>query len=276
MNEGSGISGRMASLYDVFVDWEGRLGREMPGLTKRLEDAGARRVLDAGCGTGRHVAALLGRGFDAHGFDASEEMLERARAFVGEPERFHPWRLGDEPTAELLEAAPFDAVIALGNVWSLILTGEDVRGSCAAFHRLVRPGGLVLLGMKAMAIRRETGNPYLPLLKRERDGKPIWFVRFVDFDVPPLDDGSPVCDFHMLVVVGDPRSDEGASEGDAGLHRAGRWRIWSPGELEETFTAAGFENVKVSARLDDPAVEPASEDVYLHATVPGGRYNPRR
>jgi hypothetical protein len=29
----------MTRLYDVFVDWHGRLGREMPGIRKRLDDS---------------------------------------------------------------------------------------------------------------------------------------------------------------------------------------------------------------------------------------------
>ena len=62
--------GELASFYDVFVDWPGRLGREMPGLLRRLRAEGARRILDAGCGTGRHVAALREEGFLAYGADA--------------------------------------------------------------------------------------------------------------------------------------------------------------------------------------------------------------
>ncbi|MHC4408625.1 MAG: class I SAM-dependent methyltransferase, partial [Planctomycetota bacterium] len=83
------MKGPMADLYDVFVDWNGRLGREMPGLVKHLGDA--KRVLDVGCGTGQHVAALLREGYDAYGADASEDMLARAV----ERERLSLWRLGD-------------------------------------------------------------------------------------------------------------------------------------------------------------------------------------
>ncbi|MCC7015571.1 MAG: hypothetical protein IT454_23635, partial [Planctomycetes bacterium] len=41
--------GEMSRLYDVFVDWNGRLARELPGLEAELRAVGARRVLDAGC-----------------------------------------------------------------------------------------------------------------------------------------------------------------------------------------------------------------------------------
>lgn len=238
-----GIHGPMADLYDVFVDWDGRLGREMPGILKRLREVGARRVLDAGCGTGRHVAALLREGFDAHGADVSEEMLAQARAFTGAAERFHPWRMGDEPPPL---GAPFDAFLCLGNAWPQI---TEVDATLAAVLRLLRPGGLVLVGLKAVEIRRATKDPYMPLLKRVHDGRPLWFVRFVDFD--PTD--AAFADLHMVVV------------GDTMLHRSTRMRVWSPETLSAAFERAGFSDVSVSARIGEPGMAPATEDVFVHA-----------
>jgi len=233
----------MADLYDVFVDWEGRLGREMPGVLKRLREVGAKRVLDAGCGTGRHVAALLREGFDAHGADVSEEMLGKAVALTGERARFHLWRMG-EPPPDL--GAPFDALLCLGNAWPQVF---EVDAALAAFRRLVRPDGLVLVGLKAVEIRRATRNPYMPLLKRVHEGNPLWFVRFVDFD----DKDPAFADFHMVVV------------GDTTLHKTTRVRVWSPETLRAAFERAGFRQVRVSAKIGEPDVPPTTEDVFVHA-----------
>jgi SAM-dependent methyltransferase len=259
------IEGRMADLYDVFVDWEGRLGREMPGLTRRLREADARRVLDVGCGTGRHVRALLNAGFDAHGADVSDDMLARALACVGDETRLHAWRLGDPAPDALAAASPFDAVVCLGNVWPQITGEADVAAALAALRGLLRPGGLLLVGLKAVAVRRDAGNPYLPLLKREHEGRALFFVRFADFAVPHGDDGAEVCDFHMTVVAGDGTD---TREPAALLHRVSRMRVWSPAGLEAAFAAAGFGNVHASARLDDPSATPEWEDVFVHAQAP--------
>lgn len=232
----------MADLYDVFVDWEGRLAREMPGILKRLGEVGARRVLDAGCGTGRHVAALLHEGFDAHGADVSEEMLAQARALTRAPERFHAWRIGDAPP-DL--GAPFDAILCLGNAWPLF---DDADEALAAFRRLLRPGGLLLVGLKAIEIRRERKDPYMPLLKRMHRGKPLWFVRFVDFE------NEDFAHLHMVVAGG-----------DVAFHRATRMRVWSPETLRAAFERAGLSDVSVSARIGEPGVAPTSEDVFVHA-----------
>ena len=251
------MRGDMARLYNVFVDWEGRLNREMPGILERLGRAGAKRVLDAGCGTGRHVQALLKEGFDALGADISEDMLAQAREAAG-AERIHPWRMGDRPSAELSRTR-FDALLCLGNTWPQLTTDAEIRGAIDGFRRLLKRGGLLLMGLKAVAIRRETGDPYLPLLRREHEGEPLYFVRFVEFETDPK-----IAQLHMLVGRGDASSDET----EALLHQATRIRVWSPHELEHTFGKAGFFNARVSGRIDDPNVAPTTEDVFLHAFSP--------
>jgi SAM-dependent methyltransferase len=241
----------IASFYDVFVDWPGRLGREMPGLLQRLRAAGARRILDVGCGTGRHVAALREEGFLAFGADASEEMIARAKAF-GAAEWFCEWRMGEAPPTDL--KAPFDAAICLGNTWSMLTEERDAERAATALRGLVRPGGPLLVGLKALAIRKRSGNPYLPLLRREHQGGILYFVRFVDFDTGDAD----VCYFHMVVVRADA---EGPVE-----HRTRPMRVWSPESLVRCFERAGFPTVRVSARLGDPEAAPTTEDVFVHAS----------
>ena len=73
---------------------------------RRLAAAGARRVLDVGCGTGRHVAALLERGHEAFGSDASSSMIERARVLIGDASRFEEWRLEEPVPPALAGRAP--------------------------------------------------------------------------------------------------------------------------------------------------------------------------
>lgn len=259
----AGIRGEMSRLYDVFVDWNGRLARELPGLEAELRAVGARRVLDAGCGTGRHVAALLERGFDAHGADVSDEMLSRASQLLGSSARLHAWRMGDDLPDTLRAAPKFDALISMGNVWPSLVDPGDARRAVAAFRELLRPGGLVLLGLKAFAVRREQQQPHLPLLKRRHEGRALWFVRFVDFDVPQPASGELVCDLHMTVVAGD------ASEPKDALHHgASRMRAWSPDELASFFAHSGLVDVHVHARLGEHASAPTGEDVFVTANAP--------
>jgi hypothetical protein len=119
-----------------------------------------------------------------------------------------------------------------------------------------------VLGLKAFAVRRTGGNPYLPLLKRTHAGRALWFLRFVDFDVPQPGDAG-LCDLHMTIVRGDA-----VDEPEALAHRATRVRCWDPEELRRWLEQAGFVEVRVSGRMDDPSAPVAGEDVFVGARTP--------
>ncbi len=261
------MTGRIADLYDVFVDWPSRLRREMPGLIDRLRSVDARRVLDVGCGTGHHVTALLEAGFDAFGSDLSPDMLAQAAGRCGEPDRFMQWKLGQKPPVSLADLAPFDAIISLGNVWPQLLDDRSVEATLAAFEQLLRPGGLVVIAFKALAVRRATGNPYMPLLKRDYQGRALFFVRFIDFD--GSDQAADIqrddtAAFHMIIASQSPDPHGSAVE----THRVSPMRIWSPEQAGRRLAEAGFEAVELTGPLTEPPAPPTGEDVCLTAGKP--------
>lgn len=96
-------------------------------------------VLDAGCGTGhltRHLAAL---GVDVFGVDLSEGMLEIAR-------RDHPgmrFEQGDLTRLEVPDAA-VGGVLAFYSV--IHVPDPEMPGVAAHLHRVLRPGGVAMLG----------------------------------------------------------------------------------------------------------------------------------
>ncbi len=65
--------------YDSESFTQGTLG-ECDFIEKELKFNKSLKILDVGCGTGRHSIELTKRGYDVTGIDLSESMLSRARA----------------------------------------------------------------------------------------------------------------------------------------------------------------------------------------------------
>jgi SAM-dependent methyltransferase len=97
------------------------------------------RLLDVGCGPGRHALALARRGLDVTGVDLSPEFVELARGAAdgeGLPARFV---VGD--VRELAHDSEFDAVICLCQGGFGLLGGRDEPAVLARIVAAVRPGG---------------------------------------------------------------------------------------------------------------------------------------
>ncbi|GAA0389839.1 methyltransferase [Acrocarpospora corrugata] len=96
-------------------------------------------VADVGCGPGRITAHLHGIGLDAFGIDLSPAMIEVAR-------RDHPglrFEVGSMTDLELADGS----LTGLLAWFSLIHVPDDqVPTVFAEFHRVLRPGGVILLG----------------------------------------------------------------------------------------------------------------------------------
>ncbi|WP_123531556.1 class I SAM-dependent methyltransferase [Streptomyces sp. 840.1] len=103
-----------------------------------VRENGGGPVADVGCGPGRITAHLHGLGVDAFGIDLSPGMIAVAR-------RDHPG-LRFEP-GSMTELALTDASVAGLVAWySLIHVPDEEIGSVLAhFHRVLRPGGPLLL-----------------------------------------------------------------------------------------------------------------------------------
>jgi tellurite methyltransferase len=104
-----------------------------------LRQRGHSRVLDLGCGVGRHALFFAGEGFRCVGIDGSESALGYARRRAAEAGLSVDYRLGmfyDLP----FEAGSFDAVIA----WNVVYHGDEavVEETVGQIRRLLVPGGI--------------------------------------------------------------------------------------------------------------------------------------
>ena len=99
------------------------------------------RILDVGCGPGRHAHELARRGYTVHGIDISETFIEVAQSQAPEGATFERMDARD-----LSFSAEFDAVICLcqGAFGLMTAQGEDAR-VLNGIRAALRPGGHVAL-----------------------------------------------------------------------------------------------------------------------------------
>lgn len=119
--------------------------QEIDFLVEALPLVGGDRVIDIGCGPGRHCNELAIRGYKAFGIDISETFIEQASASAVEGASFR--RLDARLLQDEIELhGKFDVAICLcqGAFGVMLDDSEDLdvlRGAAA----VLRPGGLLAL-----------------------------------------------------------------------------------------------------------------------------------
>jgi SAM-dependent methyltransferase len=129
--------------YDRRWDELAAAGADPHGEATFVMRTAPRRVLDAGCGTGRVARELARRGVSVVGVDVDATML--ATAARKNPEL--PWVLADLATLTLPDEAPFDVAVLAGNVMIFVHPGSE-RDVLAHVAAHVAVGGLVIAGFQ--------------------------------------------------------------------------------------------------------------------------------
>jgi ubiquinone/menaquinone biosynthesis C-methylase UbiE len=122
---------------------EAETRREVAGLRDMLGLAQQDRVLDLGCGWGRHLRLLEEAGHSVIGLDLSLALLRRA-ADPTDGVGTSPVVAGNMLRLPFRDEA-FDVVVNLATSLGLLLDDRDAAGALAEARRVLAPGGRLLL-----------------------------------------------------------------------------------------------------------------------------------
>lgn len=118
---------------------------EIDAVERILHLRKSARILDIGCGAGRHTIELAKRGYRLTGYDLSEPLLEEARR-AARREGVRP-SLVHGDMRELRYAAVFDAAVSLFTSFGYFERPEDDRRVLAGVARALKPRGKFLMEM---------------------------------------------------------------------------------------------------------------------------------
>ncbi len=158
------FNGMFARHYDLFYrdkDYQG----EAEYVISLLQEYAPRseKLLELGCGTGRHAKLLAQAGYHVVGVEASQDMVNLAR------ERNPNMSLHCEDLRSFRMAENFDAALALFHVISYQAKNEDMRKAFRTVRNHLRPGGVFIFDCwhgPAVLHKRPVAR-----LKRLEDGK---------------------------------------------------------------------------------------------------------
>ena len=142
------FGGSYAEIYDAFYhdkDYE-RESAFVELLLAKHARTKLEKILDLGCGTGKHDLLLAQRGYAVHGVDLSPQMLAIAETRRTESPKvvgdLLSSSMGDMRDLDLKRT--FDAVISLFHVMSYQTTDADLMASMATSRKHLLKDGLFL------------------------------------------------------------------------------------------------------------------------------------
>lgn len=134
----------LAGWYDAIneaggKDYVAEAGAVLEVITE-LRGGRPASVLDAACGTGRHLEAFAREVDDVAGLDVSPEMLAIAAGRLGAAVPLHEADLRDFDLGR-----SFDAVVCLFSSIGHVADGDELDRAVAALARHVAPGGVLVI-----------------------------------------------------------------------------------------------------------------------------------
>jgi SAM-dependent methyltransferase len=202
------------------------------------------RILDAGCGHGRHGVPLASAGYRVVGLDSSVTLLAAARRSAHGARR--PSFVRGSYAALPFAPASFDAVACLGT--ALGYGEEDDRAALREFRRVLRTGGRLLIE----TLHRDQLGVRLP----EHEERPLASGAVLRFDRR--------FDRARGVMHETQRLEDGTRNG---APRSYELRVYGEQELRRMLEHAGFAVVGCHASLDGTGEPSPAAPLVLVAEV---------
>jgi SAM-dependent methyltransferase len=239
--------------YDIMVNWSARLARESPLFQRIFQSVHAHRVLDCACGTGQHACLFARWGMDTAASDISEQMVRRTKHLAETMGlSVEARQVSYDELSKSFEVA-FDAAVCIGNSLSAAKSRAVVAAAVAELHKVLRPGGALLVQVLNYERLPPGENFYGEPQPREHLGQNYIFLK-------SWRRAGTTCDMDIIVL------EQGASGAWTRTVFRERLLILDRATLVALVEQAGFGKVKLYGGYDLGPFEPQlSQDLILVA-----------
>lgn len=129
------------------------------------------KVLDLGCGSGRHMVYMKQQGFDCWGLDNAPAGLHLTQDWLNQEHIFAPLALADVYSPFPFPDGMFDAILSTRVIHHSY--HDKVLGTVGEMKRVLRKGGAILLAVPSLErrnvkSRRVAERTYVPIGGREK------------------------------------------------------------------------------------------------------------
>ncbi|MDI6806366.1 MAG: class I SAM-dependent methyltransferase [Candidatus Aenigmarchaeota archaeon] len=160
---------------------------DVPKIVRFFKKKGVKKILDLGCGTGRHLRYLTKHGFDVYGIDISSYGIKTAKKFLEKENLKSHLKVGD-----IYKKLPygdnfFDAIVSIKTMHHGKI--ENIRRLIKEIERILKSNGLIFITVtkrkpkkmipkeKLWKIKFIAPRTFIPLTSEEKGLIHYWFNR---------------------------------------------------------------------------------------------------
>ena len=149
------------------------IDKTLPKIVDFFKNQGVKRIMDLGCGAGRHTVYLAQRKFEVYGIDIAEEGIKRAKNLLHEKNLLGTLTIGSIHNPLPYDDNFFDSVISIRVIHHGRI--ESIQRIIKEMERVTRPGGYIYVTVRKRP-RKQWGSfkmiapqTYVKLDGREKD-----------------------------------------------------------------------------------------------------------
>ncbi len=169
---------------------------DIPRTVELFKRHGIRKVLDLGCGSGRHTVYLAKRGFKVYGLDISPEGIRLAKQWLRKEEQNARLKRGSVYEKLPYRTNFFDAIISTQVLHHARI--EDIRKTIKEMERVLKPGGFIFVTVQRIVLKKHdkvtfiAPRTYVPIEGDEKGlphyvfNKTLIKKEFADFNIPRI------------------------------------------------------------------------------------------